>query len=282
LVAGSLIHVDETEVHIKGLGKVYVWVLTNLEEVVFMYRPSREGGFLADLLKGFGGVLVSDFYAAYDSLDCKQQKCLVHLMRDFNQDLQGNPWDEELKALAADFGSLLRTIVATIDVHGLKARYLRKHCRDVSRFFRKVSDQTHRSALAEGYQKRLLKYQDKLFTFLHHDSVPWNNNNAEHAVKQFAYYREIADGMLKEAGLRHYLVLLSIRLTCKYKRVNFLKFLLSQELDIDAFREGGSKKKPRPLIELYPDDFTVPRTSRNPAWDQGQLQERRENADQGS
>ena len=37
---------------------------------------------------------------------------------------------------------------------------------------------------------RLLKWQNKLFTFIRHDSVPWNNNNAENAIKQFAYYRE--------------------------------------------------------------------------------------------
>ena len=61
--------------------------LTNLEEVVFLHRPDREGGFLKKLLSGFDGVLVSDFYAAYDSVDCQQQKCLVHLMRDMNQDL---------------------------------------------------------------------------------------------------------------------------------------------------------------------------------------------------
>jgi hypothetical protein len=48
-----------------------------LEEVGYLYRPSREGNFLHDLLKGFRGVLVSDFYAAYDSLDCPQRQCLT-------------------------------------------------------------------------------------------------------------------------------------------------------------------------------------------------------------
>ena len=47
-------------------GKGYVWVFTSLEEVVFMYKPTREGEFLREVLKGFKGVLVSDFYAAYD------------------------------------------------------------------------------------------------------------------------------------------------------------------------------------------------------------------------
>ncbi len=47
-----------------------MWVFTNMEEVVFMYRPSREGKFLHTLLAGFHGVLISDFYTAYDSLPC--------------------------------------------------------------------------------------------------------------------------------------------------------------------------------------------------------------------
>ena len=75
--------------HVKKVGKGYVWVFTNMEEVVYMYRKSREGDFLHDLLKDFRGVLVSDFYAAYDSLACEQQKCLIHLIRDFNTRRRG-------------------------------------------------------------------------------------------------------------------------------------------------------------------------------------------------
>jgi hypothetical protein len=269
LVAGNLIHADETEIHLKHGGKGYVWVFTNLEEVVFMYKPSREGTFLRDLLKNFRGVLVTDFYAAYDSLNCPQQKCLIHLIRDFNHDIQGNPWDEELKSLAGVFGSLLRAIVATIDQHGLKQRHLGKHKRDVDRFFKSVEGLILRSEVAEGYRKRLLKCQDTLFTFLDHDGVPWNNNNAEHAVKRFAYYREVADGLLTEAGLNQYLVLLSICLTCKYKGVNFLKFLVSQETDIDQFCQSPGKKRPMLGIELQPEGYTSPRRRRKQDWNQG-------------
>jgi hypothetical protein len=53
------------------VGKACVWVFTNLKEVVFMYRPSREGDFLHEVLKEFRSVLVSDFYAVYDSLTCE-------------------------------------------------------------------------------------------------------------------------------------------------------------------------------------------------------------------
>lgn len=252
IVAGHLIHADESEVHLTRVGKAYVWVFTSLEGVVFIYRQSREGSFLSELLKGFQGVLVSDFYAAYDSVDCEQQKCLIHLMRDFNHDLLGNPWDEELKYLASQFGVLLRTITATVDRHGLRRRHLRKHRRDVDKFYEILTKPVGRSELAESYRTRLLKNRSKLFTFLDHDDVPWNNNNAEHAVKRFAKYRAIADGRYSETGLSQYLLLLSIYVTCEYKRIDFLRFLLSQETDIDAYSQNRSKGASVPRLELYP------------------------------
>ena len=83
LLAGKVIHIDETEIRLQH-GKGYVWVLTNIEEVVFLYRPTREADFLKKLLAGFQGVVVSDFFAGYDGLPCLQQKCLIHLIRDMN------------------------------------------------------------------------------------------------------------------------------------------------------------------------------------------------------
>jgi hypothetical protein len=173
-----------------------------------------------------------------------------------------NPWDEELKGLASGFGTLLRAIVATVDQYGLKARHLGKHRREVDKFFQGCTGPDLRSEVAEGLRKRLLKYQDKLVAFLGHDGVPWNNNNAEHALKRFAYYREMADGQMSEDGLNEYLVLLSVYQTCKYKGVSCLKFLLSQETDIEVFREKGGKKRPVSSVELHPEGFRSPLSSR--------------------
>lgn len=253
LMSGSVLHVDETEVKLRDSRKGYVWVFTNLEEVVFMFRESREGSFLQELLQGFQGVLVTDFYSAYDSLDCAQQKCLIHLIRDMNEDLKRSPWDEEFKSVVGEFGKLLRTIVSTIDERGLKRRHLNKHRTDVDRFYRWLSRKSCQSELAEHYQQRLTKYRDKLFTFLERDGIPWNNNNAEHAIKQFAKYRRDVDGQYTQRSLPEYLLLLSLRLTCKYKGVSFLKFLLSQQQDIDQFRKQQRKKPPLPHCEQIPD-----------------------------
>lgn len=231
-----MVHIDETPISIKKqIG--YVWVLANMEEVYFLYRLTREGQFLNELLKEFKGVLISDFYAAYDSLECSQQKCLVHLIRDLNDDLRAQPFDEEYKNIAAYFTLVLRQIVDTIDRHGLKKWNLNKHKKMVNRFFEKITSTMYTSELAQKYQKRFKKNQDKLFTFLTYDGVPWNNNNAEHALKSFAAYRNKIDFQISESGLKNQLVLLSIYQTCRYRGEDFLKFLISRKKDIDILSQ---------------------------------------------
>jgi predicted RecB family nuclease len=260
ILSGPMLHIDETEVKLKT-GKGYVWVLASLEEVVFLFRPTREGDFLKRLLKDFRGVLISDFYAAYDAIPCPQQKCLIHLMRDMNQDLLNNPFDENLQSLTGPFGVLLRDVVTTIDLHGLKRCHLKKHDREVARFFEALTGQSFRSEVAEALRLRLVKNRDKLFTFIQHDGVPWNNNNAENAIKRFAYYREGTVGVMKEAGLNDYLILLSLCHTCRFRGISFLKFLLSRERDVDAFRARRRAKRHR-VIEVYPKGFIPPHLAR--------------------
>ena len=75
---GRFVHIDETQVSLEGLTG-YVWVFTSMEDVYFLYTPTREGDFLRILLKRFKGVLISDFYGAYCSPKWLQQKCLIHL-----------------------------------------------------------------------------------------------------------------------------------------------------------------------------------------------------------
>lgn len=254
IVRGGLAHADETHANLQK-GKGYVWALANMTDVAYMYRPNREATFLQDVLRDFTGVLVSDFYTGYDSFSCPQQKCLVHLIRDINSDLKGNPFDDEFKTLAGEFGMLLRSIVETLDKYGLKKRHLRKHKTEVAQFFRTLESRAFGSEVAEGYQKRLLKYEGKLFMFLDYDGVPWNNNNGEHAMKAFAYYRRMTDGKVKEKTLSDYLVLLSIEQTCKSRGVSFLKFLLSREVDIADYSRRGRKKKRPSGLEVYPKGF---------------------------
>ena len=126
LIAGPVLHIDETELKLRD-GSGYVWVFANEFATVYVFRRSREGNFLRKMLKDFKGVLVSDFYSAYDGLRCLHQRCLIHLMRDMNRAILDNPFDQELQSITLPFGALLRSIVVTVDEHGLKRKYLRSH-----------------------------------------------------------------------------------------------------------------------------------------------------------
>lgn len=231
---GRLVHIDETRVSVKGITG-YVWVFTNLEEVLYVYSDSREGEILGEFLKDFKGIMVTDFYTAYDSVPCLQQRCLIHLVRDFNDDLFKNPFDGEFKAMVEGFGQLLRPIMTTIDTRGLKTHFLKKHKQTVRRFFMDHVEREYSSELARKYRARLKKNRDRLFTFLDHDGVPWNNNNAENAIKGFATLRRVIGGSSTERGLRDSLKLLSIAQTLRNKNVSFLDFLKSGERSLSTY-----------------------------------------------
>jgi hypothetical protein len=241
ITGGNVIHVDETKANlIEGIG--YIWTFANSEEAIYIYTPTREGKILEDVLNDYDGILVSDFYAAYDSLPCRQQKCLIHLIRDINEDISRNPFDAEMKGLGRDFTKLMVPIIETIDKYGLKKRHLNKHKIEAQRFFDKMELTNYSSESAKGFQKRFAKYKDKLFMFLDYDGVPWNNNNAEHAIKRFVSLRRVIGGASTAKGIQEYLVLLSICETLRLRNASFFKFLISGATDIDKFLEKKTNR----------------------------------------
>jgi predicted RecB family nuclease len=257
LIAGPVLHIDETEIRLKDSGE-YVWVFASTSATVYIFRRSREGDFLRQMLKDFKGVLVSDFYSAYDGLPCLQQRCLIHLMRDMNRAILDNPFDQELQSITAPFGSLLRSVVMTIDEHGLKRRYLQTHAKAVDAFFDALAERFYESDASKSLQERLLRNRQRLFTFLQHDGVSWNNNLAENAIKRVSDYREDVGRSVKEAGLAEHLVLLSLYQTCRVRDLSFLKFLLSRERDMNAFAAGKRRRRRAPRIEIYPKGYLPP------------------------
>ena len=231
---GSLVHVDETNVSVKG-STAYVWVFTNLDEVAYVYSATREGAILEETLQGFQGVIVSDFYPVYESIECEQQRCLVHLIRDLNDDLFKNQFDLEYKTFVQRFGELMKPIIVTINRFGLKRRFLSQHKKMVKKFFRDCVDCEGISELTRKYQTRFAKNRHRLFTFLDHNGVLWNNNNAENAIKGFATMRRVIGGSSTEAGLRNSLILLSICQTLRNKGCSSLDFFRSGKTSLKQY-----------------------------------------------
>ena len=194
------------------------------------------------MLKEYTGVLVSDFYGGYDAVACRQQKCLVHLIRDLNDDLWKNPFNSELERFVSAVRDLIVPIMADVDKYGLKKRHLHKHEPTVDRFFRNVIDgREYKCEITQTYQKRFLRYRESLFRFLNEDGIPWNNNMAERASRHLAVQRKISGSFFKRVA-EHYLLLLGIAQSCRFQNKTFLGFLLSKEKYVDEFNE---KRRPK-------------------------------------
>lgn len=244
MLDSAAIHVDETKLSILG-NQQFVWVLTDGRHVMFRLTEGRETGFLEPLLANYKGTLVSDFYGGYDALPCRQQKCLVHLIRDLNDDLWKNPFNIELEAFVASVRDLLLPILADAQRFGLKTFHLRKHRQRVDAFYRNsIDDSPVGQELILKYQKRFARYRESMFTFLEGDGIPWNNNAAERALRHVAVQRKIS-GAFSSEGAQDYIRLLGVAQSCRFQEKSFLGFLRSGLLDVDAYKEPRSRRTHR-------------------------------------
>jgi hypothetical protein len=139
----------------------------------------------------------------------------------------------DTKVIASRFGALLREIVETIDAHGLKTRHLSKHRRSAEAFIEQVVAMKCATESGLALKRRMEKNRNKLFTFLNYDGVPWNNNNAEHAVRAFTRLRNVINTSTPQ-GTREFATLLSIQQTLRYRGMSLLEFMRSGRMEIDG------------------------------------------------
>lgn len=225
ILESPFIHVDETQLNIKGCNH-YAWIFTDGKYVFFQLTETREINITKDLLADFKGILVSDFYSGYDSLKCRHQKCLVHLIRNMNDDLWKFPFDYEYEIFVKEFRNLIIPIFTTIKKYGSKKRHLNKFRKSIDDFYnRMIKNESYTSEITIKYQTRLKKYWTNLFTFVEFDNIPWNNNMAERGLRHLAVQRKISTHFNNAADV--YLLFLGIMQTCRFQKKSFLKFLLS-------------------------------------------------------
>jgi hypothetical protein len=239
IINSPFIHADETTVNILGESQ-YVWVFTTDKHVILKLSKNREATTAKDFLRDYKGVLISDFYAGYDSIECPQQKCWVHFLRDLNNSLWENPFDKEYESFITEIRNLLVPMIQEAQKYGLKKRHLSKYQKYVDEFYKNhIDGKVYKSEPCVLYQKRLKRYRDSLFTFIKHDGVNWHNNAAENGIRHICIQRKISNSFGGNQ-FPHYLRMVSIMQTCKLQNKSFFKFLLSKEMDIDSF---GLKRK---------------------------------------
>ena len=145
--------------------------------------------------ESFGGVLVSDFYAAYNHYPGLKQRCWVHLMRDIH----------ELKALYPADTDLARWAEAVRQLYGKAKACAAADFRPAFGYHRSVSPdqlmlEKQLLALCRPFSndeaapqaklcRRIERFIKELFVFVSHPDVPPENNAAERRVPFAAGWR---------------------------------------------------------------------------------------------
>lgn len=197
---GAVINADETGWREDGQNG-YVWCFTTPEAQYFV-RAKRTKAVVDEVLGDrFDGVLVSDFYAAYDHYPGVQQRCWAHLLRDADDLLVRHPTDPALAAWVAGLHDLYRRALAT--ARGPTAAALRHAA--------KRTYEAEVRALAQPYAgqagapqrvlcQRILGYLTALFEFVLDPAIPATNNAAERALRHLVTCRKISGGTRSAAG----------------------------------------------------------------------------------
>jgi predicted RecB family nuclease len=234
LLRSQAIHVDETRVSTTN-GYAYVWVVTDGKYVLFQVTETREAAPILAKLRGYEGVLVTDFFAGFDSADFRQQKCWAHLIKDLNDVLWKEPFNQELEAFVGGVKDVIVPVIDEYQRFGPKTYHLRKFQRPCAQFYERwIEKRVYATDSVQRFQKRFLRYRESLFRFLKSDGIPWNNNAGERALRHVAVQRKISTAPFSIKALPHYLTLLSIAQTFRFHDTSFLKFLLSGKKNIGA------------------------------------------------
>jgi transposase len=202
-IRGSpVVHADETGWRENGANR-YVWSFSTPTERYFRFG-TRAGAMVDEILGAdFGGVLVSDGYAAYNHLPCPHQRCWVHLLRDLHELKARYPQDGPLARWAERIHQLYRRAraYAETDPAPRAAERLRARREFQRRLHALVApyldDPVHPRSWVSGYIARL---REDWFTFVAYPEVPSDNNPAERSLRHLVVSRKISGGTRSPDG----------------------------------------------------------------------------------
>jgi len=215
--ASAVLWADETGWRTNGRTS-WLWCFASKDACCYQIDRSRGGPALAKFFtEAFDGVLVHDFWAAYDAIEAgEHQCCMAHLLRELEKVDLTNP-SAAWKAFAKKLRRLVRDGIrlrkrADFDPHryGELIRRIDRRLMDLARG-------SYADVDANRLAKRLLKHCDSLFTFLDHPAVPYENNHAERMIRPAVIIRKNSQSNRSDKGAMTQAVLMSIYRTLKLR-----------------------------------------------------------------
>jgi transposase len=216
---------DETGWRIDGQ-PAWAWCFRDPRLALFLIDRHRSRDVLIRVLgESFAGTLVSDFYAAYNGLDCAKQRCLVHLLRELAKLREELPW-QSVKAFIQPLIELFQDAIQLgkdRDKLG-PAKFREAYQRIIDRFDELMLETHSRHPDCVRIWKRLYKHCDELFTFLDDPAVPADNNGTERDIRSLAAARNDGGTHRADWSAAAFARLKSVIVTGMKNQVRFIRY----------------------------------------------------------
>ena len=181
---------DETGWRINGQ-LAWAWCFRDPRLALFLIDRHRNRDVLTRALgESFAGTLVSDFYAAYNGLDCPKQRCLVHLLRELAKLREELPW-QSVRAFIRPLLTLFQDAIQLgKDRAAISSQaFDRAHQAILDRYDELMVNSCSQQPDCRRIWRRLFKHGNELFTFLNDPQVPADNNGCERDIRSLAAAR---------------------------------------------------------------------------------------------
>jgi transposase len=181
---------DETGWRINGQPS-WAWCFRDPKLAIFLIDKHRSREVITRVLgASFAGTLVSDFYAAYNGLECAKQRCLVHLLRELAKLREQLPW-QSVQSFIQPLMTLFHDAIELAKHRKGKSKAAFAEARaEIRRRFDDLILSCHsRNHDCLRIWRRLFNHCDELFTFLDDPRVPADNNGCERDIRSLAAAR---------------------------------------------------------------------------------------------
>ena len=208
--ASPVVCADETGLREDGANG-YLWSFSSTRERYFVRdRRIKE---VVDQVLGpeFAGVLVSDFYAAYDHYLGPHQRCWPHLLRDIHALVAKHPSDAALGEWAAQVHGVYERAGRAASPQATARERAQRQCEAALLAICQPYLEGAAPAVPQAVLcRRIQKYLPELFTFVADPAVPSTNNAAERSVRPVVVQRKISGGTRSAQGTRTFTALATL------------------------------------------------------------------------
>lgn len=217
-IRGSpVVHADESGWREDGQNG-YIWTFSTPTERYFI-RRSREKEVVDEALgAAFAGVLVSDFYAAYDHYPGVKQRCWSHLLADIKELGKQQPKDAGVQGWAKGVRAIWTRASGACPLPAYRAAQQRAYERELLALCAPyLADETAPQAVL---CRRIEKYLSELFVFVGNPAVPPTNNAAERSLRPTVIARKISGGTRAPGGTQTKMTLATVFGTWRARGLN--------------------------------------------------------------